>query len=115
MLLQNRLTILVELIIFPLTVSLFGFLSFALFPIPVYFIRYGRMLRESSRFARESDALIAGMRAQAARATETDADLAADVEAGDISVVNINAGAESDHFEKSSDINAVRLDIQNVV
>ena len=65
-------------------VSLFGFLSFALFPIPLIFIRYGPALRKRSHFARESDRIIAGMRQQAEHKDETDAELAADVEAGEI-------------------------------
>jgi len=44
-------------------VSLFGFLSLGLLPIPLLFIRYGAQLREKSRHAREAREIIARMTA----------------------------------------------------
>ncbi|KAI0306294.1 MFS general substrate transporter [Multifurca ochricompacta] len=44
--------------------SLFGFLSFGMLPIPLIFIRYGDELRARSRYAREADVLIARLSAR---------------------------------------------------
>ena len=41
--------------------SIFGFLSLGLIPIPIIFIRYGLQLRTRSHFASEADSIIAGM------------------------------------------------------
>ncbi|KAI0063445.1 MFS general substrate transporter [Artomyces pyxidatus] len=43
-------------------VSLFGFLSLGLIPIPLIFIRYGEQLRQKSHFAKEAKAILAGLR-----------------------------------------------------
>ncbi|KAI0050890.1 MFS general substrate transporter [Auriscalpium vulgare] len=43
--------------------SLFGFLSLGLIPIPLIFIRYGEQLRERSHFAKEGRAILAGLQA----------------------------------------------------
>ncbi|KAL5520625.1 hypothetical protein ACEPAF_2626 [Sanghuangporus sanghuang] len=43
-------------------ISLFGFLSLGLLPIPLIFIRYGPALRERSHFAREARRIMAEMR-----------------------------------------------------
>ncbi|KAH8112349.1 MFS general substrate transporter [Phellopilus nigrolimitatus] len=43
-------------------ISLFGFLSLGLIPIPVIFLRYGPVLREKSHFASEANRILAGMR-----------------------------------------------------
>lgn len=45
-------------------VSLFGFLSFGLIPIPIIFIRYGPALRAKSKFAREAATVLARMHGQ---------------------------------------------------
>ncbi|KAK7691497.1 hypothetical protein QCA50_004896 [Cerrena zonata] len=42
-------------------VSIFGFLSICLWPIPLIYIKYGAQLRERSHFAKEAAALAAGM------------------------------------------------------
>jgi non-ribosomal peptide synthetase component E (peptide arylation enzyme) len=44
-------------------VSLFGFLSLGLIPIPLIFIRYGEQLRARSRYAQEANVVIARLRA----------------------------------------------------
>ncbi|KAI0247926.1 MFS general substrate transporter [Lactifluus subvellereus] len=44
--------------------SLFGFLSLGLIPIPLIFIRYGEQLRARSLYAQEADAVIARLRAR---------------------------------------------------
>ena len=48
------------------SVSLFGFLSLGLLPIPLLYIRYGPVLREKSHFAREARRVAAQMRAHEA-------------------------------------------------
>lgn len=48
-------------------VSLFGFLSFGLLIIPFAFLRYGASLRAKSHFAKEAGAIVARMRAAAAK------------------------------------------------
>lgn len=50
-------------------VSLFGFLSLGLIPIPLIFIRYGASLRERSYFVRQAQAMGAGMRGKASKDT----------------------------------------------
>jgi hypothetical protein len=54
-------------------VSLFGFLSLGLIPIPLFFIRYGKNLRARSRFRQEAGSMIARM----SQAIYKDEDLAA--------------------------------------
>ncbi|KAI0263386.1 MFS general substrate transporter [Gloeopeniophorella convolvens] len=44
--------------------SLFGFLSLGLIPIPLIFIRYGGKLRARSRYAREAEAVVARLNAR---------------------------------------------------
>jgi hypothetical protein len=43
-------------------VSIFGFLSLGLIPIPLIFIRYGKQLRARSRYAKEAQDIIMRMR-----------------------------------------------------
>ena len=43
------------------TVSIFGFLSLGLFPIPLIFIRYGKQLRARSRYGQEAREVIMRM------------------------------------------------------
>ena len=42
--------------------SIFGFLSLFLIPIPLIFVRYGSVLRQKSYFAREAEDVIAATR-----------------------------------------------------
>jgi len=42
-------------------VSLFGFLTLGLVPIPMIFLRYGQSMRAKSHFAREANAIVANM------------------------------------------------------
>ena len=66
-------------------VSLFGFLSLALLPITLVFIRYGSLLRQRSRYAREADEIIQRMRgAQGNVKAETKIETKRDVENGGI-------------------------------
>ena len=43
------------------TVSLFGFLSFGLVPIPLIFLRYGKRLRSRSYYAKEAARIVSEM------------------------------------------------------
>ena len=52
--------LLVPLLVAP-TVSIFGFLSLGLFPIPLIFIRYGKQLRARSRYVQEAHKVIMRM------------------------------------------------------
>ncbi|TDL20718.1 MFS general substrate transporter [Rickenella mellea] len=60
-------------------VSLFGFLSLGLIPIPIIFVRYGAVLRKRSRFAQEAEGIVRKMRAEVVndnmdeKASESDA------------------------------------------
>ncbi|KAH9933622.1 MFS general substrate transporter [Epithele typhae] len=51
-------------------VSIFGFISLILIPIPLAFLRWGPALRERSPLAKEANAIVAKMRAQAAAAAK---------------------------------------------
>ncbi|OBZ66361.1 hypothetical protein A0H81_13585 [Grifola frondosa] len=51
-------------------VSVFGFISLCLIPIPILFLRYGASLRARSALAQEANAIVAKMRAQAAAAAK---------------------------------------------
>lgn len=51
---KNRNSILIDPSQKKSKVSLFGFLSLGLIPIPILFVRYGPALRKRSRFIRES-------------------------------------------------------------
>ncbi|RPD54868.1 MFS general substrate transporter [Lentinus tigrinus ALCF2SS1-6] len=51
-------------------VSVFGFISFCLLPIPLVFLRWGPTLRARSPMANEANAIVAKMRAQAAAAAK---------------------------------------------
>ena len=46
------------------SVSLFGFLSLGLLPVPIIFIRYGAQLRENSKFGKEARAIMQAIRAR---------------------------------------------------
>ncbi|EJC99613.1 MFS general substrate transporter [Fomitiporia mediterranea MF3/22] len=49
-------------------VSLFGFLSLGLLPIPIIFLRYGEIFRKNSHYGHEANTIVAKMRAVAAQA-----------------------------------------------
>ncbi|KAI0750005.1 major facilitator superfamily domain-containing protein [Daedaleopsis nitida] len=51
-------------------VSVFGFISLCLIPIPIAFLRWGPALRARSPMAKEANAIVAKMRAQAAAAAK---------------------------------------------
>lgn len=50
--------------------SVFGFISLFLIPIPIAFLRWGPTLRARSAMAKEAGAIVAKMRAQAAAAAK---------------------------------------------
>ncbi|KAH8115235.1 major facilitator superfamily domain-containing protein, partial [Phellopilus nigrolimitatus] len=56
-------------------VSLFGFLSLGLLPIPFIFLRYGEVLRKKSHYAIEANTIVARMRAAAAAARQAQAEV----------------------------------------